>query len=199
MSDNEPSGRRIRYIPGHLASGTMRGAREPAFGRPSTVFFVIISLDDSMRCKGGVTADKGTEPFCVFAVLVTADTFAARSQQRSFALTRERTERPKWLGSHASHALLARQRIGAIAPIMEIIVGDQSSKHGVLSVHTPSSKPSEPSTHTDRKAVLSGAARTGIPANVIRVNSIHVEPPGYRKNYSRVAPRRHATAQNRTE
>src|SRR5215831_2987211 len=29
-------------------------------------FFVIISLDDSMRCNGVVTADKGTEPFCVF-------------------------------------------------------------------------------------------------------------------------------------
>jgi len=66
MSDNEPCGRRIRYIPGHLASGTMRGSREPVFGRPSTVFFVIISLDDSMRCNGVVTADKGTEPFCVF-------------------------------------------------------------------------------------------------------------------------------------
>jgi len=43
-------------------------------------FFVIISLDDSMRCKGVVTADKGTGAFLrFFAILVTADTFAARS------------------------------------------------------------------------------------------------------------------------
>src|SRR5262249_53208918 len=59
----------------------------------------------------------------------------------------------------------------------------------------PSSKPSESSIYPDRSA----AARTRTPANGIRVNSIHVELPGYRKNYSRVAPRKHVTAQNRTE
>jgi hypothetical protein len=59
----------------------------------------------------------------------------------------------------------------------------------MMAVHTsnvdaiPSSKPSGFSIHPDRKAVLSAAARTRTPANGIRVNSIHVELPGYRKNY----------------
>ena len=59
ISVSVPSGRLMRHIPGHLASGTMRGSRTGFLGDPRPVFSPLQGIETSTEFSACPTLDKG--------------------------------------------------------------------------------------------------------------------------------------------
>jgi hypothetical protein len=66
MSVSDPSDRLIRYMPGHLESGTMRGSRSGFLGDPRPVFSSLQDIETSTEFSACPTLDKGLLPSMLF-------------------------------------------------------------------------------------------------------------------------------------
>src|SRR5262249_18493468 len=79
MLESEPSGRRTRYMPGHLGSGTMRGSKTGFLGEARPVFSGLETIVLSREISAWPTVDSTwAHPRSFFAFCPTFEAFRRR-------------------------------------------------------------------------------------------------------------------------